>query len=177
MNPYTFLAKKAVENFIEKRGTISPPEDLPEEFFKERSGIFVTITQKGQLRGCIGTYLPSKENIALEIINNAVAAATRDFRFKEIAKEDLPHLKYSVSVLSRPEQVKSLDDLDPEKYGILISNLPKNKEGSVKSSLLLPCLEGIDTAEKQVETACYKAGIDPGKEQVAIFRFTTKVYQ
>lgn len=186
MNHYTSLAKTAVENYIKERKTISPPEDLPKELLIKKSGVFVTIEKNGVLRGCIGTYLPLRENIAKEIISNAIASATEDYRFGLIQEEELPHFSYTVYVLSRPEQVKDFKELDPQKYGIIIKTIPiegVNKTDVVfnghmphKSGLLLPGLNGIDTVEKQILIACQKGGIDPLKEKFFVYKFTAEKY-
>jgi AMMECR1 domain-containing protein len=60
MHPLVSLAKSAVENYILEKKIISPPEDLPKEFLEKRAGTFVTIEKNGELRGCIGTYLPTE---------------------------------------------------------------------------------------------------------------------
>jgi len=91
MHSLVLLAKKAVENYIKKGKVIDPPADLPEEFLKQRAGTFVTIEKNNQLRGCIGTYLPTKENIAQEVISNAIAAATKDDRFDPVQEEELSY--------------------------------------------------------------------------------------
>jgi len=187
MNPYILLAKQAIENYV-KEGKIPPlPEDLPEEFLKRKAGTFVTIEKNGELRGCIGTYLPTKENIAKEIISNAIAAATEDYRFGPIQKEELPHLSYTVYILNEPELVKNIKNLDPQKYGIIVKTVPIispnrtdvvfNGHLPLKSGLLLPDLEGIDTIEKQISVACQKGGIDPTGEKILIYKFTVEKYQ
>lgn len=168
-NPYVQLAKMAVEKYVKEGKIINPPKDLPEDFFKQRCGVFVSIHKGKELRGCIGTYLPTKENLAKEIISNAISA-TKDPRFSPIQPEELPCLSYEVYLLEKPEPVKSIKELDPKKYGILVQSPP------YKSGLLLPDLEGIDTPEKQILIACYKAGIDPQKEAFLIYRFKAKKY-
>jgi len=80
-----------------------------------KAGVFVSIHKVGDLRGCIGTIEPTRENIAQEIISNAIAAATRDPRFPPISPSELSYLDYSVDILGKPEPVKSLDDFDPKK--------------------------------------------------------------
>jgi len=187
LHPYPQLAKKAIENYIKKGKIISLPEDLPEEFLKRKAGIFVTIMKNGGLRGCIGTYLPTKENVAKEIIANAIAAATEDYRFGPIQKEELPHFSYTVYILSEPELVKNIKDLDPKKYGLIVKTTPIihpngtdvvfNGHFVAKSGLLLPDLEGIDTIEKQISIACQKGGIEPTEEKILIYRFTAEKYQ
>jgi len=168
MNQYVLLAKEAVQTYLQKGVIITPKSDLPEEMF-EKAGVFVTIEKDGKLRGCIGTFLPTKENIAQEIIANAIATATEDYRFGIIKKEELSHLSYSVSVLKKPERVKDLSELDPEKYGIMVKT--KNKSG-----LLLPNIPGIGTKEEQIEIVCQKANIDLDKEKITIFKFKVKKY-
>lgn len=172
MNPYVFLAKLAVEAHIKEGKIINPPANLPEEFFREKAGVFVSLHQNKKLRGCIGTYLPTKENLAQEIIHNAIAAATEDWRFEPIQEKELSSLSYAVYILSEPELVKDLRELNPKKYGILIKS-----PSSHKSGLLLPGLEGIETKEKQIFLACQKAGIDPDQESFLIYKFVAKKYE
>jgi hypothetical protein len=175
-----------VENYIKKGEIISPPANLPEEFFKRRAGTFVTIMKNGELRGCIGTYLPTRPNIAEETIRNAIAAATEDYRFGKIQKTELPHLSYTVYILSEPELVKDIKELNPQKFGIIVKTTPftyPNEDvvfdGHVpfKSGLLLPDLPGVDSVEKQFLIACQKGRIDPAKEKVIVYRFTVEKYQ
>lgn len=170
MNPYILLAKQAIENYIKEGKMASLPTDLPEEFLNRKAGAFVTVMKDGQLRGCIGTYSSTKENIAEEIIHNAIATATEDYRFSPIQKEELPHLSYTVYILNEPEPVKDTKALDPKKFGIIV------KAASMKSGLLLPDLEGVDTVEKQISITCHKAGIDASKEKIFVYKFTVEKY-
>lgn len=163
------LARRTVETFVNTGSIIDPPPHLPEEL-TARSGCFVSIkTRAGDLRGCIGTIDPAKDTLAEEIIWNAVSAATRDPRFSPVVKDELPDLKYSVDVMSPPEPCR-LEDLDPKVYGVIV----EDNEG-LRRGLLLPNLEGIDTAGRQVEIAARKAGIGPNVE-VNLFRFSSERY-
>ncbi len=186
MNPYSNLAKKSVETFIKEKRIIAPPKDLPKEFFERRAGVFVTIEKNGQLRGCLGTYLPTKINIAEEIIHNAIAAATQDYRFEPVHENELDSLNYTVYILSLPESVKDIKELNPKKYGIIVKTFPlifPNEEISFdenitsKTGLLLPDLEGIDTVEQQISIACQKAGINPEKEKFYLYKFTVEKHK
>ncbi len=165
------LAKKSVENFVKQGRIIELPKDLPDEFSNRKSGTFVTIMEDGELRGCIGTYLPTKENIAEEIIHNAIAAATEDYRFGSVQKEELPQLSYTVYILNPPEPIKDIKELNPKKYGIIV------KSGLYKCGLLLPDLEGVDTTEQQISICCQKGDINPKKEKITIYRFTVEKYE
>jgi len=98
MHPLVKLAKQAVESYIQEGKIITPPADLPLEYLQKKAAVFVSLHQNNELRGCIGTYLPTKENIAQEVIANAIAAASEDPRFNPITKEDLPNLKYEVYI-------------------------------------------------------------------------------
>jgi AmmeMemoRadiSam system protein A len=138
-----------------------------------RAGAFVTIHLDQRLRGCIGTIEPLCDALAEEVIRNAVAAATRDPRFPPVRRDELDDLTVKVDVLSPPERVNSLAELDPARYGLIVQSaaLPW------KRGLLLPDLPGIDTVEKQVDwTRTHKAGITDPDEPVEMFRFRVDRY-
>lgn len=170
------LAKLAVESYVKKGKIIAPTEDLPKEFFKKGAGTFVTIEKNKELRGCIGTYLPTKMNIAEEIIQNAIAAATEDYRFGPIQPAELPYLSYAVYFLSKPELVKNIKELNPKKYGIIVKVVFDGRM-PLKSGLLLPDLEGVDTTEQQISIACQKGGINQEAEEIIIYKFTAEKYE
>jgi len=187
MNFYIDLAKKTIEKYILERKVIDIPSDLPKEALNRKAGVFVTIFKNKKLRGCIGTYLPTRKNIAEEIIQNAISAATEDYRFGPISKEELPNLSYEVSILSEPELVNDVSELNPKKFGVIVKS-----EGFIagsdaifnpaprayqKTGLLLPDLEGVDSVEEQISIACQKAGIDPKKEKIIIYKFTVEKYE
>ncbi len=181
------LAKLAVETYVKTGEIISAPLNLAKEFLEKQAGIFVTIEKNGELKGCIGTYLPTRPNLAEEVINNAVAAATEDYRFGKVKNEELPNLAYTVYVLSKPELVKDISELNPKKFGIIIKTVPIDYPDGAdvvfdghlpyKSGLLLPDLEGIDTTEQQISIGCQKGGINPQKEKLLIYKFTVEKYQ
>jgi len=160
------LAKEAVESYVSEKKVIDPPQDTPKNYSQRRAGIFVTINKNKELRGCIGTYGPTKNSIAEEVIANAIAAASEDTRFDAVGKSDLPSLSYIVYILQKPEPVKLLGELDPKKFGIIVFGTT-----SQRSSLLLPDLDGINTADEQLACVCRKAGIDAGKEKLIIQKF------
>jgi len=170
MNAFCALAKKAIETYFLEGKTLAVPKKMPAAF-KKQAGVFVTIFNNGELRGCIGTYLPTTPNLAKEIIANAISAATHDWRFPKITKEELPCLNYEVSVLEKPEIIKNLEELDPKNFGIIVQGA-----NSHRSALLLPDLEGLDTKEKQLAACLHKANINPAQEQIIIFKFKTKKY-
>jgi len=168
MHPLVRLAKETIELYVRERKVLNMrDEDLTLEM-KDRAGVFVSLKVRGGLRGCIGTFEPCERDIANEVIRNAISAATCDPRFSPVRPEELESLEYSIDVLTAPEQVNSLADLDPRRYGVIV------KAGG-RRGLLLPDLEGVDTVEKQVGIAMQKAGIPPGTP-ATLFRFEVKRY-
>jgi MEMO1 family protein len=150
------LARQAIETFVREGRVIEKPSS-PVPMLKERAACFVSIkTFEGDLRGCIGTIEPAEETLAAEVIANAVSSATRDPRFPPVTPEELSHLRYSVDVLSTPEPAQ-FEELDPKVYGVIVED-----ESSRRRGLLLPDLQGVETASQQVEIAARKAGIKPG---------------
>ncbi len=168
MHPFVKLAKESVEKYI-SNGKILELATAPGPEMAVRAGVFVCLKKKGELRGCIGTFQPSRENIAEEIINNAVSAATQDPRFNPVDSSELDELEYTVDVLSEPELIMSKKELDHKKYGVIV------KSGDRKG-LLLPDLDGVNSVDEQISIASMKAGIYLG-EKIELFRFEVKRYK
>ena len=162
-DPFVRLARETIESYVMKRKTPAVPDWATEEMTQRQAGVFVSIHKDGKLRGCIGTFLPTRENIAREIISNAVSASTRDPRFDPVRPDELKWLEINVDVLSAPERINSKADLDVKKYGVIVSS------GS-RRGLLLPDLDGVDTVDEQVDIAMRKGGISP-KDPVTLERF------
>lgn len=172
MHPLVRLAKQTIEGYV-KTGKVPAPDVRPEgleEFASLEAGVFVSLKKLGQLRGCIGTFAPTKPSVVEETVANAVSAATRDPRFEPVEAEELVELDISVDVLSAPEAVTDRARLDPKRYGVIVTS-------GVRRGLLLPDLEGVDTVEGQLNIACMKAGISPDDEGLKIQRFEVKRYR
>ncbi len=167
-SPYVRLARASLEHYLRTGKLLPAPESVPAGM-EERAGVFVSLKKHGRLRGCIGTIEPCQENVAAEIINNAVSAGVQDPRFWPVEPEELPELKISVDVLTPPEPVASEEELDPKRYGVIVRSRGR-------TGLLLPALEGIDTVEEQVRIARQKAGIRP-EEPVQLARFEVIRYE
>lgn len=169
MHPYPELARRAIEEYIKNKKILAPPQNLPEDM-KHKAGVFVCLKKHGMLCGCIGTFLPTTENICQEIIRNAISAATEDPRFSSVRAEDLKDLECSVDVLSLPEKVKSISELDPRRYGVIVTK-------GQRKGLLLPDIEGVDTVDEQLEITKMKAGIEPSDKDVEIYKFVVERYK
>jgi AmmeMemoRadiSam system protein A/AmmeMemoRadiSam system protein B len=154
IDPYIQLAQSSLEYYLKHKKVMSVPSNLPSDLVDRRHGVFVSVHKKGALRGCIGTIHPTQGSVAEEIIQNAIAAGTRDYRFRPVTPAELEHLEYHVDVLYPPEPISSKQELDVIRYGVIV-------RAGHRSGLLLPNLEGIDTVEEQIDIACRKAGISP----------------
>ena len=167
VHPVVKLAKEAVESYIRK-GKMPEPRELTPEM-RERAGVFVSLHKHGQLRGCIGTFEPTKDDVAEEIIANAISSSTMDPRFPPVTEAELDDLEYSVDILTMPEPVTDPSQLDPKEYGVIV-------ESGWRRGLLLPDLEGVDSIEEQVAICRLKAGI-PAGDPVDLYRFQVRRFK
>jgi AmmeMemoRadiSam system protein A len=167
LHPLVQLAKDTVDAYI-KTGKIIKPQNLTREM-QESAGVFVSIHKHGELRGCIGTFEATRDNVAEEIVHNAISSATQDPRFHRVVKNELDDLDYNVDILTPPKPVKDKTQLDARKYGIII-------QSGYRRGLLLPDLEGVDTVEQQIEICRLKAGISP-EEPINIYSFEVRRYK
>ena len=159
------LARYSLENYV-RTGKYAPlPEGLPEELTDVRAGCFVSLKEDGELRGCIGTISAVQASLAEEILNNAVSAGCFDPRFPAVREDELDSLVYDVDVLGDAEPIGSIDELDPVRYGVIVSTADGRR------GLLLPNLDGVDTADEQVEIAARKGQINLKRDKWQLERF------
>jgi uncharacterized protein len=136
-------------------------------------GAFVTLTQDGDLRGCIG-YITAKKPLYQTVGEVALLAATEDPRFFPVKEEELPHILIEVSVLSVPEELKSYDDINIGKHGLILDE-PDGR------GLLLPqvATEYNMNREEFLTAVCQKAGLPSNawtQKQLNLFSFTAEVF-
>ncbi len=130
-----------------------------------RLPVFVTLRERGgSLRGCVGSLTAVELDVVRETARSAVLAATRDPRFPPVSGRELAALRIEVSVLLPDEAVSGLDELDPNRYGVIVRDL------SGRRGLLLPAVPGVRDARAQVAVARRKAGI-PENAAVELRRF------
>lgn len=165
-HPLVRLARDAVEAFV-REGRVLMPSSLSLDGLPPRSACFVSLkTTDGLLRGCIGSVQPEEPDLLREVVRNAIDAAARDPRFLPVTPEELQELVYSVDLLADPEPVEGLHELDPRRYGVIV-------QSGLRRGLLLPDIEGVDTAEQQAAVARSKASIEPD-EPVDLWRFEVR---
>ena len=164
VDPHIRLARLSVETFVKTGRPAQLPDDVPHELLERRAGVFVSLHEHGDLRGCIGTISATESSVAAEIIQNGISACSRDPRFDPVREDELDYLDYSVDVLGPAEPISSPDQLDPRRYGVIVTQ-------GWKRGLLLPNLDGVDTVEDQLFIAKRKAGIHPADHDVQLERF------
>lgn len=154
------LARRALEHFFNTGQILQVFEsDLPSIELREERGTFVTLTKKGQLRGCIG-HLELTQEVYLDVIDNALSAAFDDPRFDPLPEEDLSDIEIEISILSLPKEMvySSTDDLlnnlVPLRDGVIIS------KGRFSATYLPQVWEDLPDKEEFLSSLCLKAGLD-----------------
>jgi AmmeMemoRadiSam system protein A len=97
-------------------------ESLPPRLL-EPLGAFVSLHVDGQLRGCIGSIRASSP-LARLVAELAVSAASRDYRFAALQAEELGRLTIEISVLGRPVEISSPDEIEVGRHGLIASRGP-----------------------------------------------------
>lgn len=164
------LAIEAVTLYVQEKRVLDSPEPLLAQFpdLRRRAGVFVSLKKRGELRGCLGTIEPVRESLAVEIVENAVRAASRDPRFPPVEVFELAELTVSVDVLNPPERVLGLEALDVERFGVIV-------QSGERRGLLLPAIEGITSVAQQVAIARQKAGLRE-TDPIELWRFEVARY-
>jgi AmmeMemoRadiSam system protein B/AmmeMemoRadiSam system protein A len=159
------LVQLARSTLLEKFGRPLPPPEadrmrsaLSDASFQVRSGTFVTLKLKGQLRGCIGS-LSASDPLAEGVRRNAVNAAFHDPRFAPLTESELAQVEIEVSVLTEPQPLAFSDPED------LLRKLRANVDGVIirqghASATFLPQVwEQLPKKEDFLGHLCLKAGL------------------
>lgn len=164
------LAREAIQHHLATGKALKTT--VKDQQLLEKRGVFVTLKVNDQLRGCIGFPLPYKP-LWEAIRDAAVSAATQDYRFQPLALEELPETKVEISVLTLPESVKDVKEIEVGKHGIIISK-------GMHKGLLLPQVpvEWDWDLETYLSHGCLKAGLadDEWKRGVHIEIFSAQVF-
>ena len=176
------LARKAIENFLEEKTRIKPPNDIS-ELLKEKFGVFVTLNKNGEskeLRGCIGYPYPTDPLIEA-VINSAIEAATGDPRFPPTKIDELSKIVIEISILTNPELIEVRD---PTEYSekISIGSDGLIVERRLNKGLLLPQVpvEWNWDVEEFLSNCCMKAGLPPDSwilEGTRIYKFQAIIFE
>ena len=142
--------------------------------FPHASGAFVTLTRRGQLRGCLGT-LTCTLSLAEEVARCAASAAREDPRFAPVCASELAELHVEVSVLGPLEAIdpRDPDTIVPGRHGLVV-------EQGRRRGVLLPqvAVEWRWTSEQFLAHTCRKAGLpsDAWRRGAIVYRFEAEVF-
>jgi AmmeMemoRadiSam system protein A len=165
------IARRTLE---ERVGGKAPAEsgEIPEGPLQEQRGAFVTLTRRGQLRGCIGTFHPT--GALHQVVHHmALQAALHDPRFRPLAAKEVREIEIEISALTPLRPVADVNEIKVGIHGLYIS---KGYHGGV----LLPQVaveHGWDREEFLAHT-CMKAGLPPDAwlDGCAIEVFSAEVF-
>jgi len=169
-------ARRVIEEYVRTGRT--PEAKLP-EIFDQPSGVFVTLKEQGELRGCIGYPYPDIE-LKKALVDSAINSATQDPRFPRVSKRELSELEVEVTVLSEPEPLK-VKAIDRPKH-IVIGRDGIIVEYGLYRGLLLPQvpIEQGWGPEEYLEYGCLKAGVSPDAwvdEKTKIYTFQGQIFK
>jgi AmmeMemoRadiSam system protein B/AmmeMemoRadiSam system protein A len=166
------IARKSVESVVRDNKVYELPANLPASLMQDR-GAFVTLAENGELRGCIG-YTSAIQPLAQTVRDVAAFAALRDPRFRPVTANELPRLRYEVSVLSPLRRVADTSQIKVGEDGLMI--VKGNSRG-----LLLPQVAPEQHWDRNtfLDNTAMKAGL-PAKawrdEDADVFSFTAVVF-
>jgi MEMO1 family protein len=154
------LARQTLRAVVANNPMIEPDAATLPKKFTEKKGCFVTLTERGQLRGCIGHIVP-QEPLYKAIMDNATSAALRDFRFSPVQSDELDKIEIEISILTVPEPLAFsspqdlLDKLRPYKDGVVL------QIGSRGATYLPQVWEQIPDKATFLNSLAQKAGCAP----------------
>ena len=123
------IARKSIEQGIDTRVPLEVADSLMAGVLAQKAGSFVTLSLRGELRGCIGSLEPV-QLLAQSVATNAFKAAFQDRRFQPLNRRDISQTYIDVAILSPPEPmpVSSHDELlqalRPGKDGLILEDGP-----------------------------------------------------
>jgi len=162
------LARRALEARV--RGTAPP--DVETDASDPRSGAFVSIFSRGELRGCLGR-LTSNLPLPRMVSQLAQAVADSDPRFDKVTPTELTDLGLEISVLTREREIASVEEIEVGRHGLIVEQGPSR-------GLLLPQVAtefGWDR-DTFLDHTCLKAGLaaDAWRHGARIFVFEAQVF-
>lgn len=153
-------------------------EDFPDEAFWHEQGVFVTLTEDGALRGCIGTIMPVSP-LVNAVAENAVSAAFGDPRFEPVEESEFAILRIEISLLSVPVQLPPLSvssllaKLTVEQPGVIL------QYGGHQATFLPQVWEQLPDASGFLDALCHKAGLSSdclSQRGLKVFTYTVEAF-
>lgn len=154
------IARESMERGV--RGEKLSPLDLKSMTprLKQDGASFITLTIRGELRGCIGALEPYQP-LAQDVREHAIAAALEDPRFPQVKPAELDKIEVEISCLTVPEGLEYKDAED------LLAKLRPNMDGVIlrdgfrRATFLPQVWEKIPDKADFLDNLCYKMGAAP----------------
>ena len=166
------IARESIRHALNKKEL--PSFSVTDENLKKKRGVFVTLMNKGRLRGCIG-YFEANNPLYLIVSRMAAAAATQDYRFayNPVTEDELEEINIKISILSKLKKIDSIDEIVVGKHGIWI------KQG-MKGGTYLPEVAtemGWDKIKFLEHCCAEKAGLsrDAWKKEADVYIYTSQI--
>lgn len=146
---------------------------------REKGASFVTLTSRGQLRGCIGA-LEASQPLALDVQEHAEAAATQDFRFPPVTPQEILSIRIELSRLTTPVQLEYKDSnqlaemLKPGRDGVVI------RDGIRRATFLPQVWEKLPSPEDFLSQLCLKMGASPDqwrKKRMSVYTYQVEEFE
>lgn len=153
------VARQAIGNRLRSgQASVTP---ATEAALQAHNGCFVTLKERGQLRGCIGVFT-STQPLWLTVAEMATAAAINDPRFPPLAAAELTDIRIEISVLSPLHRIADVDEIEVGRHGIYL-------EQGRKRGVLLPQVASEYHWDRTtfLRQTCHKAGLPPDAWQDA----------
>lgn len=168
------IARAAISRAL--RVPMSADESAP--WLAEPGATFVTLTQQGDLRGCIGS-LEAHRPLLEDVKSNAVSAALHDPRFQPLQADELGITRVEVSLLSPSHPMDFRDEYDA------LEQLRPNVDGVIfqyrhyRSTFLPQVWEQLPEPREFMAHLKYKAGLTPDfwAPEVKLSRYTVEKWK
>jgi len=144
----------------------------------EEGTSFVTLTIAGQLRGCIGA-LEAYQPLALDVQEHAVAAATEDYRFPPVSRQELPLIDIEISRLTPMKALnysgfqELLDKVRPGVDGVVL------RDGMRRATFLPQVWEKVSSKGEFFDHLCLKMGARPNlwrEKQLSVWTYQVEEF-
>ena len=154
------LARQSLDNGVRGKELPDLDETRLTPLLRADGASFVTLTVRGELRGCIGT-LQAYQPLAADVREHAVAAGLRDYRFPPVSVGEMSRIHIEVSRLTEPQTLaytdadKLLVKLRPGVDGVILN------DGSRRATFLPQVWEKIPDPAGFLSQLCAKMGAAP----------------
>ncbi len=149
-----FLSRNVLETYLREGKIIDVPDSSSISLPRRQQGVFVTLRNGKEVRGCQGTLIPAKENLHAEIIENTVRAAASDRRYSPVSLHELHQIKIQIAIVKDWVEIDGEDKLkDPKIFGLVIEN-------GERTGVILP--GEAKTSSWQYRKTCSLAGVRSG---------------